>query len=214
MRTFEYRLYPNTAQSHLLMECLKETRIIYNEMLETVKAQYEERGTFPGKYDLTARFKGRGLEHVPATTVQSLADRLSKSLKRFLARKELAVKVGFPRFKKGNQWHSIQLRQYGKDVYLHEEKKHLIVPKKIGHFLKIKWHRPIEGRRKRSTWYCVRMDIGMPSSSAKRNLKRNTFPRRVSILTSALTLVSSPFSRIVRVTPLRTRASIVAHREP
>ena len=116
MRTFEYRLYPHTAQSHLLMECLKETRIIYNEMLETVKAQYEERGTFPGKYDLTACFKGRGGEHVPATTVQSLADRLSKSLKRFLARKELAMKVGFPRFKKGNQWHSIQLRQYGKDV--------------------------------------------------------------------------------------------------
>ena len=84
-------------------------------MLETVKKQYEEKGTFPGKYDLTARFKGRGGEHV-LTTVQSLADRLSKSLKRFLARKELAVKVGFPRFKKGNQWHSIQLRQYGKDV--------------------------------------------------------------------------------------------------
>ena len=148
MRTFEYRLYPNTAQSHLLMQCLKETRIIYNEMLETVKAQYEERGTFPGKYDLTARFKGRGGEHVPATTVQSLADRLSKSLKRFLARKELAMKVGFPRFKKGNQWHSIQLRQYGKDAYLHEEKKHLIVPKKIGKSLKIKLHRPIEGTPK------------------------------------------------------------------
>ena len=60
MRTFEYRLYPNTAQSHLLMSCLIESRKLYNEMLETVKAQYEERGTFPGKYDLTARFKGRG----------------------------------------------------------------------------------------------------------------------------------------------------------
>src|SRR6266700_3352123 len=77
-----------------------------------------------------------------------LADRLTKSLKRFLARKELAMKVGFPRFKKGNQWHSIQLRQYGKDCYLHEDKKHLIVPKKIGHFLKIKLHRPIKGTPK------------------------------------------------------------------
>ena len=93
MRTFEYRLYPNKAQSHLLMGCLIESRKLYNEMLETVKAQYEQRGTFPGKYDLTACFKGRGGEHVPATTVQSLADRLSKSLKRFLARKELALKV-------------------------------------------------------------------------------------------------------------------------
>ena len=85
MRTFEYRLYPNKQQRHLLMQCLKESRLIYNEMLETVKAQYEDKGTFPGKYDLTAAFKGRGEEHVPATTVQTLADRLSKALKRFLA---------------------------------------------------------------------------------------------------------------------------------
>ena len=148
MRTYEYRLYPNKEQSQLLMQCLIESRYIYNEMLETVKAQYEDKGTFPGKYDLTARFKGRGGEHVPATTVQCLADRLSKALKRFLAFKTLEQKVGFPRFKKGNQWHSIQLRQYGKDCYLHEHKKHLIVPKKLGHFLKIKLHRPLEGTPK------------------------------------------------------------------
>lgn len=148
MRTFEYRLYPKKEQSHLLMQCLVESRMLYNEMLSTVKAQYEDKGTFPGKYDLTSRFKGRGGEHVPATTVQCLADRLSKSLHRFLARKELAQKVGFPRFKQGNQWHSIQLRQYGKDVYLHEDQKHLIIPAKMGKSIKIKLHRPIEGKPK------------------------------------------------------------------
>src|SRR5256884_7910390 len=148
MRTFEYRLYPKKEQSHLLMQCLIESRHVYNEMLETVKQQHEEKGTFPGKYDLTARFKGRGGEHIPATTVQCLADRLSKSLKRFLARKELAMKVGFPRFKKGNQWHSIQLRQYGKDVYLHQDKKHLVIPAKMGKSIKIKLHRPIAGKPK------------------------------------------------------------------
>ncbi|HCJ36253.1 MAG TPA: transposase [Ktedonobacter sp.] len=77
-----------------------------------------------------------------------LADRLTKSLKRFLARKELALKGGFPRFKKGNQWHSIQLRQYGKDVYLHEDKKHLIIPGKMGKSIKIKVHRSLEGTPK------------------------------------------------------------------
>ena len=148
MRTYEYRLYPNTAQSHLLMQCLIESRHIYNEMLETVKAQYEDKGTFPGKYDLTARFKGRGAEHVPASTVQCLADRLSKALNRFLTCKELARNVGFPRFKTGNQWHSIQLRQYGKDVSLHEDQKHLMIPAKMGKSIKIKVHRPIEGKAK------------------------------------------------------------------
>lgn len=148
MKTFEYRLFVKKQQHVLLVQCLRESRILYNEMLEITKQQYEDKGTFPSKYDLTRIFAGRGGEHVPATTVQMLADRLSKSLKRFLACKELALKVGFPRFKQGNQWHSIQLRQYGKDCYVHEDKKHLIVPKKLGHFLKIKLHRPLEGKPK------------------------------------------------------------------
>jgi putative transposase len=152
MKTFEYRLYPNTEQQRLLMQCLSESRIIYNEMLETVKQQYEERQTFPSKYDLTAAFKGRGGEHVPATTVQCLADRLSKATKRFLACKEFGIDCGFPRFKKATQWHSIQLRQYGneknhRDVFL-LDKKHLLVPTKLGASIKIKMHRPLEGTPK------------------------------------------------------------------
>ena len=91
MRTFEYRLFVNKPQSHLLMQCLIESCKLSNEMLETVKQQYADQGTFPGKYDLTAQFKGRGGEHVPATTVQTLADRLCKALKRFLACKDLTI---------------------------------------------------------------------------------------------------------------------------
>src|SRR6266487_3550086 len=139
MKTFEYRLYPNKAQQSLLTHCLIESRHIYNEMLEAVKQQYEAKGTFPMKYDLTALFKGRGGEHVPATTVQMLADRLSKSLTRFLAYKEL-----------GNQWHSIQLRQFGtsRDVWLDDDHQHLHLPAKLGKLVKIKLHRPLEGTPK------------------------------------------------------------------
>ena len=82
MRTFEYRLYPNRAQRQQLMACLMESRGLYNEMLAALKAQYCADGTFPTKYDLTAHFTGRGGDAVPATTVQALADRLSKELKR------------------------------------------------------------------------------------------------------------------------------------
>jgi transposase len=147
MRTFEYRLYPNRAQRQQLMACLIESRAIYNEMLEMLKAQYEADDTFPTKYDLTARFKGRGGEHVPATTVQTLADRLSKALKRYLQMKDLGVPVGFPRFKTPNRWHSIQLRQYAlsRDVWLDADGTHLHVPAKLGRLLKIKLHRPLVG---------------------------------------------------------------------
>jgi putative transposase len=147
MRTFEYRLYPTRTQHQHLMTCLIESRAIYNEMLTTLKTQYESDGTFPTKYDLTARFKGRGGDVVPASTVQTLADRLSKSLKRYLQMKDHRVRVGFPRFKTANRWHSMQLRQYAvsRDVWLDEDGKHLHVPAKLGRLLKIKLHRPLVG---------------------------------------------------------------------
>lgn len=147
MRTFEYRLYPNRAQRQQLMACLIASRAIYNEMRAALEARYEADGTFPTKYDLTARFKGRGGAAVPATTVQTLADRLSKALKRYLQMKELGVPCGFPRFKTANRWHSIQLRQYAvsRDVWLDDDGKHLHVPAKLGRLLKIKLHRALEG---------------------------------------------------------------------
>ena len=147
MRTFEYRLYPNDAQRQQLMACLMESRAIYNEMLAALKAQYETDGTFPSKYDLTARFKGRGGETVPATTVQTLADRLSKALKRYLQMKDLGLPVGFPASRRRIAGTSIQLRQYetSRDVWLDEDGKHLHVPAKLGRLLKIKLHRPLDG---------------------------------------------------------------------
>src|SRR5690242_3358866 len=152
MKTYEYRIYPNKEQCSLLMQCLIESRKVYNEMLEMIKDQYQQNGTFPNKNELEKAFKGC-TQDVPATTIQCLADRLSKALKRFLVCKELGVPCGFPRFKKPNQWHSLQLRQYGneknrRDVMLSPENKHLFIPKKLGNLVKIKLHRPIEGTPK------------------------------------------------------------------
>ena len=153
MRTYEYRLYLNKEQKALLTQCLTESRHIYNDILEMMKAQYEHDGTFPSKYDLESTFKGHGT-HIPAKTIQMLADRLSTSLKRFLVAKHNNIpNVGFPRFKKPNRWHSIQLRQYGnhknrRDCILASDEKHLYVPKLLGGSLKIKYHRPMEGTPK------------------------------------------------------------------
>ena len=159
-RTSEYRLYPNRAQQRLLFSCLAESRRIYNEVLELLKSHYAQSGESLGWYDLTHRFKGRGGKYVPQSTVQALCNRLDKALKRFLSHKEQRKTVGFPRFKAGNRWHSIHLRQYGKgyDVYLDNETKRLKVPKKLGGSIKIKRHRPIEGTPK--TAYLVRRADG------------------------------------------------------
>jgi putative transposase len=149
-KTFEYRLFTNRSQHKRLLSTLAESRRIYNEMLETLKAHYQRSGKIFSRYDLMYCFKGRGGEYVPQTTVQTLADRLHKALKRFFRRKEIGRRVGFPRFKSANRWHSIQLRQYGrgKDVFLDSQMKRLHVPKKLGARLKVKQHRPLEGTPK------------------------------------------------------------------
>src|SRR5256885_1396448 len=77
-----------------------------------------------------------------------LASAMGMNCRHCRAAKELGLAdVGFPRFKKPNRWHSIQLRQYGisRDAWLDADGKHLHVPAKLGKLLKIKMHRPLEG---------------------------------------------------------------------
>jgi hypothetical protein len=107
---------------------------------------------------------------VPATTVQTLADRLCKALKRYLQMNDLGVPCGFPRFKTANRWHSIQLRQYAptRDVWLDADGRHthLHVPAKLGRLLKLKLHRPLVGTpvtahlvlRADNHWYALIVD--------------------------------------------------------
>jgi len=132
------------------MACLRESRLLYNEMLDQTKQHYHQTGEFLFKFDLSKAFAGRSGPYVPASTVQTLADRLDKALRRYLDRKKSDPRAGFPRYKSANQWHSIQLRQYGikGNVRLHEDGKHLRVPAKLGSLIKIKLHRPLEGTPK------------------------------------------------------------------
>src|SRR6266540_6112621 len=141
MRTYVFRLYPNREQRRCLDMCLDESRLLYNEMLEREKQHYQQTSTFLNAYDLNMLFRGCGGTSVPATTVQCLSDRLHKALKTFLKHKH--EDWGFPRFKSGNQWHSIQLRQLGIDFT--PTGRLLKVPAKLGGVIKIKMHRPLEG---------------------------------------------------------------------
>lgn len=148
MRTFEYRLYPTRQQATQLMNCLRESRLLYNEMLEATKAEYGRTGKFLFRNELCGTFRGRGREHIPASTVQMLADRLDKALRRYLDHKKHNPHAGFPRFKGANRWRSIDLRQHQADFRLSDDQRYLIVPGKIGRQIKIKLHRPLEGTPK------------------------------------------------------------------
>lgn len=146
MRTFEYRLYPNRKQDAQLRACLHRSLLIYNEMLFQMKRIQREYGLVFSKYELDDAFKGCGGDTVPATTVQAVAVRVHKAIRRYSRCKALGLPCGFPRMKTANRWHSIQLRQYGRgrDCWLDEQQR-LRVPGKLGTSIKIKLHRPLEG---------------------------------------------------------------------
>jgi len=153
MKTFEYRLYPTKDQRYRLHHCLMETRHAYNGMLEYAKEHYNQSQTFPNRYDLNKAFAGTAGDYTPATTLQTVADRLDKALKffgnhRHVRQADGSPRVGFPRFKHPNQWHSFQLRQYGVGRDVNVDGRYLAVPKKLGSRIKIKFHRPFEGTPK------------------------------------------------------------------
>ena len=163
MKTFAYRLYPTRDQQNRLQHCLIETRQAYNAMLEYAKVQYEQTQTFPNKYDLDKAFAGTAGEYTPATTLQTISDRLGKALKffgnhRHERQPDGSPRIGFPRFKQPNQWHSFQLRQYGAGNDVRIDGRHLVVPKKLGSRIKIKLHRPFVGTPK--TVYMVKRADG------------------------------------------------------
>lgn len=147
MKTFEYRLYPTKAQRVLLMECLSESRLLYNSMLTAVKDRYTANGTFIFRYELSSMFKGSA-SISPATVVQTIADRLDKALRRFIQARKDGLRAGFPRFKTIRQWRSIHLRQYAQGHDFSFNGRYLVVPHKLGRNIKIKLHRPLEGTPK------------------------------------------------------------------
>ena len=153
MKTFEYRLYPTKDQRYRLHQCLMETRHAYNAMLDYAKEHSTQSQTFPNRYDLNKAFAGTAGAYTPATTLQTVADRLDKALKffgnhRHVRQADGSPRVGFPRFKQPNQWHSLQLRQYGNGGDVRVDGRHLVVPKKLGSRIKINLHRPFEGTPK------------------------------------------------------------------
>jgi len=200
IKTFEYRLYPNRRQRQLLMACLAESRCLYNEMLHTVKEHHERTAKFLFKYGLTARFKGSACDHVPATIVQRLADRLDKALRHCITRKKCGERAGFPRFKGPNRWHTIQLRQWGKDASLREGR--LKVPAKLGKSIKLKQHRPLEGEPKTAHvklradghWYVlVVCDVGeVPPTRTDRTAVGLDVGLKVFLADSASNMVENP----------------------
>lgn len=151
--TFKYRLYPTKAQRTALQATLDACRWVYNKTLEVRKMAWEERREPVSYYDTKKMLPAWKAEHpfLKQSYSQCLADvvkRVDLAFQAFFRRVQAGEKeAGYPRFKGKGWYDSFTFPQCGFGWKMDGERIHLY---KIG-MVKIKLHRPIEGKIKTLT---------------------------------------------------------------
>ena len=170
VKTFRYRVYPTKAQETLLKRIFEECCWVYNQTLAYRRDAWQERREavyYYGTTKLLPQWKQErpSLNIVYSQVLQDTQHRVDKAFKGFFRRiKNSEQKVGYPRFKGDGRYRSITYPQFGFGI-TDNGKLHLA---KIGD-VKIKFHRPIEGKIKQVTirryptdkWFaCFSVEVG------------------------------------------------------
>lgn len=148
--TLQFRLYPTKSQFCKMEATLNECRWIYNKTIELKKQLWEESADLISLYDTNS--------YIPDWHIDrpSLSDSYGQLLRNAQMRVDLAFKAffrrvkagedpGYPRFKGKNQYSSFTYTQSGFKL-----KNNKLSLSKIGD-IKIKLHRPIQGKIKTLT---------------------------------------------------------------
>jgi len=151
VKAFRYRIYPTKAQETLLEQMLEECRWAYNETLAYRRDAWQERQEviyYYGTTKLLPQWKQERptLNIVYSQVLQDAQHRVDKAFKGFFRRAQNGEEPGYPRFKGKERYRSITYPQFGFGL-THDGKLHL---SKVGD-VKIKLHRPIEGKAKQVT---------------------------------------------------------------
>lgn len=149
-KTSKYRLYPTKRQQHLLEQTLEECRWVYNQTLAHRKDAWEQKQQSVSLFDtnhLLTQWKSerQSLYQVYSQVLQNVQVRVDLAFKAFFRRVKAKENPGFPRFKGRGWYDSFTFSQTG--FALFDDKLKL---SKIG-LLKIKLHRPINGKIKTLT---------------------------------------------------------------
>jgi putative transposase len=160
MKTFEYRLRPNRTQQTALMAMLVGTRKAYNDGLQELIDHYKETGKYLNYFVQDKLHNKIRHPNLPAVLVDTTLTRLHRSFANFFRGLKEGRKVGFPRFKGANRWHTIQFRDAGNCL----DGRYFKAGKICGGQIRVVLHRPIEGKfrfarivKRVSGWYlqCV-----------------------------------------------------------
>lgn len=163
LKAFKYRLYPNKTTEKKLYFVLNRCRELYNAGLQERKEAYRMAGVSRGYYDQAMQLPEikhdlrPEYQEIGAHVLQDVLRRLDKAFKAFFRRVAQGSEPGYPRFQGRNRYTSFTYPD-GAGWKLDGQHLHL---SKIGS-LKVKMHRPIEGKVKTCTikyeagaWYVV-----------------------------------------------------------
>ena len=161
MRSYKYRLYPNRTQETVLISTLETCRRLYNDALAERRDTWKDEQrcvTYREQQDTLPGNKNEYQQQVHSQVLQDVLRRLRKAFDAFFRRVKNSETPGYPRFKGKGRYESFTYPQSG--FSLSEDGRHITLSK-IG-TIRIKLHRPLEGRVKTCTvkrdvdqWYAV-----------------------------------------------------------
>jgi putative transposase len=162
IKAFKYRLYPNREQEQTLFWTLTRCRELYNAALSERRDAYKyAHKSIPYRMQQNDLPEIKGVlreeyQAIHSQVLQDVLQRLDKAFKAFFRRIANGEKPGYPRFQGRNRYNSFTYPQGGYSL----SEKHVTLSK-IGS-IKIKLHRPIEGKIKTCTikyevgqWFCI-----------------------------------------------------------
>jgi len=149
-KTFKYRLFTTRLESDLLDAQLSEACRLYNAALQ------ERRDAWQQRVRLNYYTQANQLKEIRAagdlglanfSCCQDILRRVHKTFDAFFRRVKRGEKAGYPRFKSRRRFDSITFPSYGDGTRLSND---LLRIQGMGH-VKVKRHRPVEGRIKTVT---------------------------------------------------------------
>ena len=165
-KAFKYRLYPTQPQHKDLERTLALCRQLYNAALQERREAYQKAGKTVGFYEQKRwlpeiRTELPEYKGIHSQVLQNVIERVDKAFQGFFRRVRAGQKAGYPRFKGRERYDSFTFPQAGQTgVKLQEGGKRVLIYG-IGS-VKVKLHRPLEGRLKTVTvkregehWYLV-----------------------------------------------------------
>jgi putative transposase len=154
-KTYKEKLRPTPALERALDEALWRCRDLYNTALEQRITAWQRCHISVTRYEQEAELKAIRAAFpeyaaIHSHVLQDVLARLDKTYQAFFRRVERGEggkKIGFPRFKGRNRYHSFTYKEYGNGVRLDNG---YLVLSKIGR-IAVHWSRPIEGTPKAVT---------------------------------------------------------------